>query len=77
VIPSPSQHDTSSPLGEGFGPFVVPHAYRTAVGAGDPVGSELKSTEIVFAAVPMVMCTGTHVVFRRTAVAESATLDLL
>lgn len=43
--PSPSQHETSSPLGCRFVPSVVPHAYRMPEGV--PAGSDDRSTSMV------------------------------
>lgn len=43
--PLPSQHETSSPLGCGFVPSVVPHAHRMPEGV--PAGSDDRSTSMV------------------------------
>lgn len=65
--PSPSQHETSSPLGCGFVPSVVPHAWqRRQVHLDGAKGAS-----------PALMCTGYQVVLTRTAVAESEGLDRL
>lgn len=80
ATPSPSQHDTSFPFGmlpPPLPPSVVPHAYRTPDGAGDPAGRLVRSTLMVPSVAPRAMWTGNHVVLIRTAVADNEGLDLL